>query len=320
MDNSSIKATIPFFPGPPGGGDGGAIEVTAEHVALSNHSTIDTSTRVLAFKDTAPGNITFNAGTFSATDSTISTTSDGVGGAVTIQGLKGPGTSAHTVSLTNTTLTTSSNDAGEFEFRPVGGTIGIRADNIALNQAALHADANSDGNGGVISLVSSRNIESHDSVFSATSSFNNGGTIDLKAGTGIDLTNTSIDAHASPGIPTANGGTIHIDGGAKFSSEHSTLSATSSVGNGGTIKIEANKVGLTDTQVTTSVSGGPQTVGGSITVDANKVTLDNSQVLSTATEGQGGTIDITSHALHQDANSVIDASSQFGTDGTVTIH
>lgn len=52
-------------------------------------------------------------------------------------------------------------------------------------------------------------------------------------------------------------------------------------------------------------------------MDAKNVTLKNSEILSTATEGQGGTIDITSHVLDQDAGSVIDASSQFGTDGTV---
>jgi hypothetical protein len=55
-------------------------------------------------------------------------------------------------------------------------------------------------------------------------------------------------------------------------------------------------------------------------VDAKNTTLTNSQILSTATEGHGGTIDITSHVLHQDASSVIDASSQSGTDGTVTIN
>jgi hypothetical protein len=63
----------------------------------------------------------------------------------------------------------------------------------------------------------------------------------------------------------------------------------------------------------------PQTVGA-ITVDAKSTTLTNSQILSTATEGQGGTIDITSPVLHRDGGSVIDASSQTGTDGTVTIN
>ena len=45
----------------------------------------------------------------------------------------------------------------------------------------------------------------------------------------------------------------------------------------------------------------------------------NSQVLSTATDGQGGTIKITSPLLLRIGN-VIDASSQSGTGGAVTIN
>lgn len=50
-----------------------------------------------------PGHIRFNVGTFSATDSAILSTGDFItagGGAVTIQGLQGSGTFAHSVSLT----------------------------------------------------------------------------------------------------------------------------------------------------------------------------------------------------------------------------
>ena len=54
-------------------------------------------------------------------------------------------------------------------------------------------------------------------------------------------------------------------------------------------------------------------------MEAKNLTLTNSQILSTATEGQGGTINITSPVLHQ-TGSVIDASSKSGTDGTVTIN
>src|SRR6185295_6219854 len=157
-----------------------------------------------------------------------------------------------------------------------------------------------------------------------------GGTINLTATKSVSLTNgTVLDADnvLSFGpldpptfVPQATGGTIHINGGAKFTSEHSALSANSALGNGGTINIEAENVDMTNTQVTTSVSGVSQTVGGHITVDAKTVTLKHTQILSTATEGQGGTIEITSHVLHQKAGSVIDASSQTGTDGIVIIH
>ena len=84
--------------------------------------------------------------------------------------------------------------------------------------------------------------------------------------------------------------------------------------------MRAQTVKLTDTLLLTSTFGGPRFVGGRITVDAQKTTLSNSQVLSTAIEGNGGTVEITSPRFKLDGSSVIDASSQLGTDGTVTIN
>jgi hypothetical protein len=145
-----------------------------------------------------------------------------------------------------------------------------------------------------------------------------GGMISLTGTKAVHLSNGTV-LNADAGGP---GGTIQINGGAQLTSQQSTISAQGGVyvGNSGTIQVNANKVELTDTHLTTSTSGGPQSVGGSITVGAKNMTLTNSQMLSTATEGQGGTINITSPTLHQDASSVIDASSQSGTNGTVTIN
>ncbi|MDE3041970.1 MAG: filamentous hemagglutinin N-terminal domain-containing protein, partial [Nitrospirota bacterium] len=384
MDDSSIRAV-------PAGNAGisqinGNIEVTAKQVALSNGSTVTTSTPTGPNHFTgSPGNITFNVNTFSATNSTISASvfdSSAPSGAVTIQGLQGSGTSAHSVSLTNTSVSTSDGGLPSFPgaLNTDGGPILIRADNIALNQSSLNA-LSFESTGGAITLLGRNLIDSHNSFLSSTSFFGSGGSIDFRAGNGIELTGTNIRANSSTGINggniamsapsislsgstldatsggsghggtisltgtkavsltngthltadntlnppfpippslTPNGGTIQINGGRLFTSQQSTISAQSSQGNGGTIHIDANKVRLTDTQVTTSVSGGPQTVGGSITVDAKNVTLKNSEILSTATEGHGGTIGITTHKLHS-TNSVIDATSQSGTDGTVTI-
>ena len=74
--------------------------MTAEQVALSNHSTIDTSAFLADDFDLSAGHITFNVGTFSATDSAILALGRWPrdGGAVTIQGLQGSGTFAHAVS------------------------------------------------------------------------------------------------------------------------------------------------------------------------------------------------------------------------------
>jgi len=378
MDASSIKA-VTTTPASAQSIVGGKIDVTAEQVTLSNQSSISTRTSGgsdFPFQLGAAGDITFNAETFSATDSAIAANVGfyaGIGGAVTIQGLK-PGTNAQKVSLTNTQVNTGT------EFVGAGGNIAIRAHDIFLNQSTLNTFS-IEPLGGPISLVSSGRIESHDSVFTANSFFGSGGPIDFTAGKSIDLTNTLVNTRSSSGWTggnitmsaprisingstldaqsggighggtisitgkdyvklsgsalsssnvlnppfiitnnNADGGTVHIDGGAKFISEQSTISAGSSIGDGGSIHVEAKKATIIDSVLTTAVSGGPQTVGGHITVDAKNVTVKNSQILSTATEGHGGTIEITSHNAHPVINSVIDATSQLGTDGTVTIH
>jgi filamentous hemagglutinin family protein len=377
MENSSITAR------PAANGSfqiNGNIEVTADQVALSNHSTISTSTPLAGTGPRlfgSPGNITFSVNTFSATDSTISASvmdsTAQPSGAVTIQGLQGSGSSAQAVSLTNTGVSTSNFALNS----STGGPILIRADNIALNQSNL-STVSGDFFAGAITLVSSGGLDIRNSGLDTHTLCGVCGRraspVTLQAGTEIDLTGTSIDARTSGTITmdapvisirgsrldvsgiafaseggtisltgtkavsltngtvldadmgnfappnTLGSGTILINGGAKFTSDHSTISAQSGFGNGGTIHMEANRIQLTDTTVTTSVSGGPETVGGRITVDAKNTTLTNSQLLSTATEGHGGTITINSNVVHQNPSTVIDASSQTGTDGTVTIN
>ena len=383
MDNSSIKADIPNS-GQAVNGSGGTIEVTAEQVTLSNHSTLVTSGATDTSGSGSSGNVTFNANTFSATDSTIETSVAlyticcngnyfGNGGSLTIEGFQGSGTSAHAISLTDMFIRTLSGTSGN------GGPLLIRGDNIALYQTTVFATSTSGAS--AITLVSKGGLDIRNSFLETDSVLATGGTINFNARTGIDIANSTINANSIEGLnggtitmaapvisigssrldvssggsghggtisltgtravsltngtvldadgilnqstlitppPIANGGTILIDGGTKLTSQQSTISAQSALGNGGTIQVEAHKVGLTDTKVTTSVSGGPQTVGGSISIDAHKVSLENSQMLSTATEGHGGTIGITTHKLHS-TNSVFDATSQFGIDGTVTI-
>ena len=250
MDNSSIKAAIPLS-STRGVGVGGTIEVTAEQVALSNHSTVDTST----------------VGTFDTT------------------GITSP-----------------------------GGTIDLRAGaGIDLVDAIIDAHSILGPNGGTISMAAPV-ISIRGSWLGVGGDSGPGGTISITGSHAVSLTNgTVLDAFS-----LFNGGTIHIDGGVRFTSQQSLISAQTVFAKGGTIDVKATKVELTDTQVTTAGSHVLGS-GGTISLDANTVTLKNSQIDSTAFAAPGGTITITSHALHQDASSVIDASSQYGTDGTVTI-
>ena len=160
---------------------GGNIEVTAQKVNLSNQSSISSSA-IFGGNMNVAGNITVNANTFSASDSTIDASAPSSGGArggaVTVQGFN-PGTSAEQVSLSNTHLFV-------IGFGGSRGPITIRANNISVNHSGFNA-ISGDDIGGSISLKSKGTIEIHDSEFKSEGVFVPGGTIDLEAGKTIDL-------------------------------------------------------------------------------------------------------------------------------------
>jgi filamentous hemagglutinin family protein len=342
MDNSSINSNGLFS-------HVGNVEVTADQIALSNGSLINVSSLFRA------GNITLNANSISATDSNL-VARDTLGGAIAIQGLQGSGTYAHAVSLTNTNIDTAgiSGFGGQITIRGdnislnhtslsavgdgAGGSITLASrGNVGIQDSVFNVSSVSFG--GTVDLRAGRTLNLTRTIIYATFADHTGGSVTMDApmislwgstilvvgatqGGTISLTGTKAVSLTNGAVLSANGsagGTIQINGGERFTSQQSTISATGS-GNGGTIQVNANTIQLTDSQLNTSTSGGAQSVGGTITLDAKNTTLTNSQILSTATEGTGGIIEITSPRFHQDATSVIDASSQFGTNGTVTIN
>jgi filamentous hemagglutinin family protein len=209
---------------------------------------------------------------------------------------------------------------------PSGGSglISISGTNVvSLNDTGLDA-----GTGGTILINGGAVFTSQRSGLSSGGEFG-GGTIQVKADK-ILLTDTSLSTSVRGRLfdirPVA--GTITLDAN-NLALNNSQILSTGQDGHGGIIHVSANKMVLTDSILSTSVTSDANAhlIGGTITIDGKNTTLTNSQILSTAThtpdtagESNGGTITITSPRFHQDANSVIDASSQFGTNGTVTIN
>jgi hypothetical protein len=79
-----------------------------------------------------------------------------------------------------------------------------------------------------------------------------------------------------------------------------------------------NTIHLTNSTVSTSVGGDVTTGGGNI-IDPQFVILQNSRIIAQAIQGAGGNNNITTGVLLEDGTSIIDASSQFGQSGSVTI-
>jgi len=115
-------------------------------------------------------------------------------------------------------------------------------------------------------------------------------------------------------------GSITINSGIQFISKDSAVTTQATQASAGNITIHAiDMFRLTNSQINTSVAGGPNTIGGNINIDPNYVILQNSQIVAQAFEGQGGNINIVANVFLLDANSIVDASSQLGVSGTVNI-
>ena len=103
-------------------------------------------------------------------------------------------------------------------------------------------------------------------------------------------------------------------------SQNASVTAQASQGSGGNINLQAiDSIRLINSQINTSVQGGPDTSGGNITIDPAVMTLQNSQVLAQAVQGQGGNITIVAGTFLMDPTSLVSASSQFGLSGAVNI-
>jgi filamentous hemagglutinin family protein len=216
------------------------------------------------------------------------TTPSGSGGTVTIHGLSSPAQSlmidgAGSGILTNT------------EGTGPGGNIAIDAQAVTIQ------------NGGVVSASTSGTAPS------AT-----GGNIAISANQSVSLNNGGTITASSTG--PANAGNISINAGAQFLSNNGSITTTANQASGGNIAIQAtDSIRLVNSQLSTSVQGGPNTSGGNILLDPAVVTFQNSQVTAQAVQGAGGNINIIAGTFLSDPASIVSASSQFGLSGSVNI-
>ncbi|MGF1487357.1 MAG: filamentous hemagglutinin N-terminal domain-containing protein, partial [Prochloraceae cyanobacterium] len=99
------------------------------------------------------------------------------------------------------------------------------------------------------------------------------------------------------------------------------ISSTSANSLGGNIDINANTLFLRNNSLisTTAFGDNPGANGGNININADLTILLNSNIFARAVRGRGGDISISGSGVFLDSFSSIDASSQFGQDGTITI-
>ena len=267
-----------------GHAEGGSITLSTPRLTLDHFGQITTTT----FGDTRAGDISVNVRSLNMLNggrigsSACCLSDHGSAGNVNIVASKSismAGVSDVTLPFPTEISSTTTSSAGN------AGRVHIVTPTLHLaDQAVISASSQSVGHAGTIVIDAARNITTDHGTITAAGQ-GQGGNVRLHAGKSVQIQNGSLISADNTGL--GNAGNIVIQAGKSFVSRDSAVSAQAGQGHGGTIHVEAHKVGLKDTRVTTSVFGGPQTVGGNIAFDGHTVSIENSQILSTATEGQG---------------------------------
>jgi hypothetical protein len=325
-------------------GNNGGISIDAEHVTLSDGARIFSDTVNAAGGDVriqAHDSVHLSGGSRISTRSALQDA-----GSLSISGssitVEGPGTGLSTQSI-------GPGNAGDISLMATSGSLILSGGSDvktltgqstgaagAIMASAAHSIEMSGGAtltsrsfgpapagpitisaGNVVSLSGSGT-----GLFSEAFGTGNGGNISIN-GTQVQLANGAIiSAKSGPAQGTAgtgNAGNIMINAGQSFVATNSSVTTEAAQASGGNITVLATEmVLLTNSLISASVADGPGG-GGNISIDPQFVILQNSQILAQAAQGQGGTITITTNLFLPDANSIVNADSGSGVNGTVTI-
>lgn len=259
----------------------------------------------------------------------ISSSSTGAGGAgtITISGQRQPApgtaplTPAKSIRLdASDVLTDTRSDAlgGKIELNS-GGPIELRNTTISSNVHDVRPpSATVRDQGGNIAVSAGSLIMLEGEVSARSTGTQTGGNIVLTAQDTISMGDGATISASSTGH--GNAGNIAINAGTQFFGHNASITTQANQASGGNITLQAtDSIRLVNSQLNTSVQGGPHTSGGNILIDPAVVTLQNSQVLAQALQGTGGNINIIAGTFLADQTSVVSASSQFGLSGAVTI-
>ena len=134
----------------------------------------------------------------------------------------------------------------------------------------------------------------------------------------ISSESTALDGGAAGKISVNAENSIHLIKNSALTTEAINADDNESVGKGTIITTAKNLIYLQDSKITSSVLGGIENAGN-INAFADTIAMNRSQIIAKADQGRGGNIHIVAEQFIQSTNSTVDASSNKGIDGLVTI-
>ncbi len=307
-----------------GNGDGGNLTITTDNLTIKDGGTISAS-NFSSNPNIAPGqgkagNIQIEAGSILLDNTslenpasiTASTTSGG-GGNISLQ------------VQDSLTARNGSQISADTKGSADGGNININADSIVFTTgASLNSSTTAKGNAGLINIDANSILfdgysnELFTGAFSEAKaeSQGNGGNIQITTDS-LKLTNQAHISTSSAGLGQAGDITINAN---QIQTNQGEILSTSTKTGGGDINLNTNLVLLTNKSLISSSVLDSTGGGGNININADLVVASNSDIIANAVFGSGGNIQIQTQGIFLSPDSKIEASSQFGVNGTVTIN
>jgi filamentous hemagglutinin family protein len=214
--------------------------------------------------------------------------------------------------------TSGTGGGGSVEVTATGALV-LDGAGIANTRIAASATGLQSGAGGPITVTAnSLTVEGGAQIASTTSGPGKGGDVNVIVASDIVLPDRGPQITAQS-TSSGDAGSITVSAARLLMSNGAAISTAAETANGGNITLNVHDlVYLLGSEISTSVKGETGN-GGNITIDPQLVVLDHSSIIARAVEGHGGNITINVGAFIPSADSIVDASSQTGISGTVSI-
>ena len=202
----------------------------------------------------------------------------------------------------------------------LNGALQIAGVGVTGARSAVASTARATGNGGSIAIDAPIVLVSDGGAITAdTSAAGNAGDVEITAGQ-LSLDQGAISSRSTSSEANAGrAGSIMISSGNLRVGEGSEISTSTTLADGGDIALDIGASGLIRRAgVTTSVGAGEGS-GGNIAIRSGVLALDQGTIEANAFGGPGGNILIVTDSLIASPDSVIEASSELGVSGTISI-
>jgi filamentous hemagglutinin family protein len=306
-----------------GQGNAGLIDINATESITLDEGSINSEGTAFSLGKGNGGDIKLTTPNLSLTDGTISVISYGQGdaGKLSIN-------TAH-LSLTNESLIDAGASEGNAGLIDINATESITLNNTSYISITSGSDPKEDG--GELNITTPNlSLANGSAISTDTQGKGDGGSIDINATESITLNDSFSDISSSVGIyAEGNGGTINITTNNLGIFDGAKISARSEgQGDAGLIDINANILSLDNSEITAQAFDNAN--GGNLEIDADVIAAfpnGNSDIRASAEQGQGGNINIDAESIFgieerplNDSTNDINASSEFALDGSVNVN